>query len=207
MTILSMEEAQEATAPYHGPYLDAHRGAWSKWTDGVLQMPEMFKDYDAQTRFTMLNRHIVASIDETLGGMWLATGGPKILVHPIDDRVIVRFKALNRDNNLQPQSYRTDQQHKLSRQIYTERIWEQLSLAGFAKPPMLLTCGYYLPPGEDALAQIVIVCHIPELRYFYDVSDETGTEILTLPGSPTIAPRVVSASVEEQEADSATHGE
>ena len=206
MSILSMEEAQEATASYHEPYLDAHHGAWSKWTDGVRQIPETFKDFDAQTRFTMLNRHIVASIDETLGGMWLATGGPKILVHPIDDRLIVRFKALNGDN-FQPQSYRTDQQHKLSRQIYTERIWGQLSLAGFAKPPMLLTCGYYLTPGEDELAQIVIVCHVPELRYVYDVSDGPVAEILTLPGSLPIAPRVVSALVEEQEADSATHGE
>lgn len=78
MSILSMEEAQEATASYHGPYLDAHHGAWSKWTDGVRQMPETFKDFDAQTRFTMLNRHIVTSSPRSTK-RWEGCGSPLVV--------------------------------------------------------------------------------------------------------------------------------
>ena len=196
-----MDEANELTAPHHDAYVRAIETAWDHWEQGQQTLPEMFRDFGASLRAAAINTMMTGEIERTVSGVTrLKTGGRSVVIQLIDGKAFVRFKYLN-GKDLRPQSYRTQQQIRLSEQRYTETLWEQLKLKGFDTPPTVLSVGYILTPAEDALSLIGIVCHVPEFRYFINLRDATGSssEVVPFPGMSPTEPEVVSDLVEEEQ--------
>jgi hypothetical protein len=195
MDLLTTDEAQELTADCHAVWVDAHHHAFDLWKRRLAEDPEFFKPLIAGDRASILHRHIFDYAARHLDGRVISTDALGFNAQIIDGRAMVRFKYLHRD--LKPRAYRTGQQEHLEDQEFTEEMLLPLTFEGVSDPPTVLTCGYTLALGEDAVSRVAVVCwYRGELRYWYDIFGETamgdGEVVPLFPSSPPDQPRVVS---------------
>lgn len=198
-------EAEALTSPYHDVWVEAHLHAWALWQDRLLNDPQFFKPLTSAERYAIVHRHICDYVERHVDSDTNIVTPPSLdfFAQVIQDRVLMRFKHL--DEELKPRTYPTNQQQQLSRQEFDDRIVEQLAFNGCSAPLTVLTVGFTLTAGEEAIGQIVVVCRIPRLRYRYSIRGAAGiqsadADILPFPGMESPAPRVVSTRQRDEEA-------
>ena len=198
--ILSLDEAREATSVHHALWTDITLTAWARWQEFQIDatFATVAQTFDSAARFHFLNRLICGGVEAKTDAVRFNVGGAGILLQPVGENAFVRFKHVN-GSDLRPRAYATDQQVALISQEYIDPIGKQLLLEGFVRPRTLLTQGYTLNNGEDAIDQIVIVCHGPEFLYYYDLQSNEKAEVMMFPGIEPKPPRVLSALIAEPE--------
>lgn len=194
--ILTLEEAREATSPHHDLWTATTVEAWAEWR--AFQTDPKFASvaqaFDSAARFHFLNRIISSRIEAETDAIRFNVGGAGLLLQPVADTAFVRFKHLN-GSDLRPRAYATNQQVALRHQLYVDPLAKQLVLEGFSEARVLLTQGYTLNQGEDDLDKIVVVCHIPEFRFYYDVRGDDQAEVMMFPGLEPQPPRLYSTLI------------
>ena len=194
--VLSLDEAHEATSPFHDFWADTTLAAWARWQEFQTdaRFASVAQTFDSAIRYHFLNRVICGAVQAKTDAVRFNVGGAGLLLQPIAENVFVRFKHVN-GSDLRPRAYATNQQVALMSQEYVDPIARQLLLEGFDRPRTLLTQGYTLNQGEDAVDQIVIVCHNPEFLYYYDLRSGEKAEVMMFPGIEPKPPRLLSALV------------
>ncbi len=192
MAILSLDQAQSLTRPFHDLWLEAHNYAEGKFWGYGHHDPEGFLALGQLSRANFLHDQVVrrisvqgaATLQSTIGLGFFA----QVLPGDCGD-ALVRFKLLN--DELRTSNHDSDQQDALDLHEYSEEAMGVLSLSGISGPPTLLTCGYQVKADESGISRVLIVCHYKrDLVYYYDVRDAAegggSAEVLLLPhiGSP-----------------------
>lgn len=197
-SVLPPDQAYALTKPFHRVWADAHHSTWAMWQDRLQNDPSWFKVFTAGDRYLMIHRHVCDLVASQLEGKVQHAPSLDFFAQIVGDRALVRFKHL--DEDLRPRNYPTDQQQHLDRQEFTERMETQLALDGIAAPLTVLTVGYTLTTGEEAIGQIVVTCHVPELWYWFSIDAATGQgfggsggdgEAPRFPGIESPGPRII----------------
>lgn len=196
MRILTRDEAYEVTEPFHDAYRSAHLDSWDTYTQLSKDKPEITSTFDSSTRFHVLNRLIVRAIEQSVPNTVWVSGGPGTLYHVIDDMATVRFKHVN-GAGLLPTFNSTVRQDGLLSQTYTGELMDQLFAGAIGEPPTALLCGYQLTQGEDAVLDVMLACHAPELRFNVSLMGGEGAEMLPFPTIDPVQPRVASKLVQK----------
>ncbi len=197
MRLITRDEAAEAIEPYRAAYLEAHLRSFDRYMTEAVENPEFIAPIGSGSRYSVLHDHIVADIQENVPNTFWTKGGPPVLLHVIEGAAVVRFKLLN-GAGLRPSFNSTDRQDRLMEQQYTPELMEQLQLQGVADPLTALVCGYQLTQSEDAILDVVVACHTPQLQYFISLMGGESAEMLTFPTIDPVQPRVASKLVQEQ---------
>jgi len=170
--LLSRDDAYDLTKPFHEVWEEAHRSTWAMWQERLEEDPMWFKPFTAGDRYLMLHRHICDFAARHLDGQVQHAPSLDFFAQIIGEKALIRFKHF--DEDYRSRNYPTDQQEHLDKQEFTDRMQAQLALDGIAAPLTVLTVGYTLTPGEDALGFIGITCRTPYLRYWYPIVGNAG---------------------------------
>lgn len=189
MDLLTASEAQALTEPYHQKWADAHQRSWDRYQDRAMNDPEFIKPLKSTERAAIIHRHVCDEVSRIPGAVCTERVG--FFAQVIEPRALVRFKLL--DPSFKPKNYPTSQQQELDRQEFNDGIMQQLTLDGIEDAPTLLTCGYLLSITEDEISRILVVCHTPELEFYYDVFEGgEGMQVTRLTPDKPQGPRVTS---------------
>lgn len=190
--LLSLDEAEEITAPCHDAWLRAHRETIKKFNGWRREIPELFLPLGEPEYCAIIHRHVFARAAQLLDGKVVSSDRLGFNYQVVGGRALVRFKHL--DAGLVPRAYGTRQQRRLDHQTYTEDMMEQLVEDGVQSLPTLLTCGYRMSPTWDKLVQVAVVCRYEGYQYHFDLHNESGEfsqEVVPLPGMPPPAPTIL----------------
>lgn len=192
--LLTGDEAQQITEPFHDYWVKAHLRAWDFWQELIADKPHLAKPLGSSQRFDFLHQHVEENLRTELEGRALF---PKsdFFSQLIDNKVLLLFKHLNYE--FRPERSGSEQQDNLARQVYVPRLAEQLELDTVA--PTCATVGFTLTAGEDAISQVVVVCHVPSYLWHFPIYDSeagSGTSGIgsasPFPSMPPVAPRIAS---------------
>jgi hypothetical protein len=191
--ILGQEEAEALTSEFSDLYVAAHQYAQGVyWTDTMNSVPELVQAAGPATRASVLHDLITSHVEQRTPNRTRALGFFAQLINGDAGSVLVRFKML--DERLRPINHPSGQQDLLSRHQFSQEAADQLTLAGMAELPTVLTCGYQLSPGEISMERVVIACHFgSDILYWYQLATGGGQVALFLPGVPPPEPRIRSS--------------
>jgi hypothetical protein len=182
--LLTMEQAQAMTGPYHDLWVAAHREAEKSWWDRLrLADPMVFIAAEPTTRAGYIHDLVVHHVAVNTSGAVIPRDRLKYAAQLITDgnrTALVRFKLL--DSGMNPRNHPSDQQNLLKQQIFTPEAMGQLQLEGISEAPTLLTCGYQLARDEMSISRILVVFHFNHAAcYWYDLETGQSANVVQLP--------------------------
>jgi hypothetical protein len=156
-SLLSLTDTQEALRPFAEQVLvDAHVKAVQRWQRFMRKLPKMAIPMDATARAGMIHCWIKDEVRRTIEGESRIREVTSLgfFAIAVDANPLVRFKYLAAGL---PRNVQTEQQEKLSKQLYKEEALEAMQMEGIPGPPTLLTCGYKLTPVGE-LRKVEVRC-------------------------------------------------
>ena len=179
--MIELPAAKALIDPFAQRLTDIHEAAVASWATLLKDFPAFAMPLDATTRWRAIHNHVWSGICRDFDTDPDARPNDKTGVQGvvIAGQIFLRFKYVGHG---EPRSYPTTQQTHMTRQHYSDKMFDALVDDPSLGLPTILTCGYTLDGPKLGRVEIRRDCegHLP---WFYDIYG--GTTIVmpqSLPG-------------------------
>ena len=179
--LVTAEQAQELTEPFHRLWIDAYHLAEKRiWVLRDFDS-EAFLAYEPPTLARMTRDHVVRAVsrgEKVVGSSALGTFTQ--IINGEDLSLLIRFKELDKD--LRRFNHTSGRQDGLDLHQYNVDDFALLSDDGLERVPTLLSCGYVRDFDIIGISRIVVVCHWGRTPLWrYDLEDGSVQEVVQFP--------------------------